>query len=58
MSTLVVAWRTVLKRLAADWLILTAAVVTVVLATVLLGFRADLRRCSHTECPAALHGHG
>ena len=36
MSTLVVAWRTVLKRLAADWLILTAAVVTVVLATVLL----------------------
>ena len=36
MSTLVVAWWTVLKRLAADWLILTAAVVTVVLATVLL----------------------
>ena len=36
LSRLAAAWRILIQRLSADWLILTAAVVTVVLATVLL----------------------
>ena len=36
MATLAVAWRTVIKRLVADWLVVVAVFVTVVLATALL----------------------